>query len=369
VNTNVATIIVAFIGLAGTITAALIARPRDAPKPQPEPPSQAHPMVSPPEGGGYLPPPPPPPARTPLKISRSLWWGLAGIFLWLIPILGYIVTLPGLFTAIRDVRSPGTRRYAVAGLILCVTAFTLTIINSAAGAYLVANSISGKHAGPNPVPATSPSSSLSAPPSSSLSAPPDSSAPSRPPSTPGPGNANPGQIPFTPGALLPGSFTDSDGEHFTLSSAGPESCITRSQNATAQNILTQYQCVSQMAGSYVNDAGTILVSVEVMPLADESTAQQVDSAMAQAVDDGDLFSGDLGFWCPTSGTGAVCDSSYFSAATKEGEFTYSYRYFLNADAVWINLSQDTSPSAEDPLQAAADAAELAAGPENYSMQS
>jgi hypothetical protein len=70
-----------------------------------------------------------------LKTSRSLWWGLAGLVLWLLPILGYIVTLPGLFTAIRDIRSPGTRRYAMIGLVLCLLAFTLTIINSAIGAY------------------------------------------------------------------------------------------------------------------------------------------------------------------------------------------------------------------------------------------
>jgi hypothetical protein len=53
----------------------------------------------------------------------------------LIPILGYIAALPGLFIAIRDIRSPGTRRYAMIGLLICSLAFILTIINSAIGAY------------------------------------------------------------------------------------------------------------------------------------------------------------------------------------------------------------------------------------------
>ena len=70
-----------------------------------------------------------------VKISKSLWYGLAGIVLWVLPILGYLVTLPGLFAAIRDVRSPGTRRHARIGLALCVLALVLTIINSAIGAY------------------------------------------------------------------------------------------------------------------------------------------------------------------------------------------------------------------------------------------
>lgn len=254
---------------------------------------------------------------------------------------------------------------ALAGLI------TVVVISSNSG-----------NAGANPAPAISSNSAVSpasSAPSDSGSpsdanspsdsaVPSDSSAPSVLLSTPvsNPANASTDLTPFTASALLPSSFTDSDGDHFTLRSADQESCITRDQNSTAQNILTQYHCVSQMTGSYVNDAGTILVSVEVMPMADESTAQQVDSAVKQAVSDGDLYSGNLGFWCPMSGTGSVCDSGDFSAATKQGEFEYDYRYFIDADAVWINLSQDTSSSAEDPLQAAAKAAATAAGPENYS---
>ena len=198
--------------------------------------------------------------------------------------------------------------------------------------------------------------------------PPDTDSPTDPPSTPAPdpSSASPSPTPSTAPALLPSDFTDSDGESFTMVSTGPESCITKYQNATVQNILTQYNCVSQMVGSYVNDAGTILVSIQVMPMTDESTAQQVDSAMQQAAADGDLHSGDMGLWCPKSGTGSVCDSNYFSAATKEGWYGYTSQYFLDADAVWINLSQDTSSSAEDPLQAAAKAAVDTTQSQDYS---
>lgn len=231
---------------------------------------------------------------------------------------------------------------------------------------------SGGHAGANPAPATSTSLYSSAPPDSdspsAFYAPSYSNVPSQSPSTPvsNPDNESTDLTPFTASALLPSSFTDSDGEHFTWRATGPQACITKDQTDTAQNILTRYHCSRQMTGSYVDDAGTILVSVEVMPLADESTAQQVYSAVTQAVDDGDYHSGNLGFWCPKSGTGSVCDSSDFSAATMEGWITSSYRYFINADALWINLSQDRSSSAEEPLQAAAKAAVLAAGPKNYS---
>ena len=124
------TIVVGLIGSAATISAALIARAHAVTEPQLHtvwslPPGGQQPTVSP--GLRY---------QTPsIKTSRSLWWGLAGIFLWLLPILGYVVTLPGLFIAIRDVRSPGTRRYSLLGLVLCTLALALTIINSAVGAY------------------------------------------------------------------------------------------------------------------------------------------------------------------------------------------------------------------------------------------
>ena len=120
-----------------------------------------------------------------------------------------------------------------------------------------------------------------------------------------------------------------------------------------------------MAGTYTNDADTILVSVEVMPMAQESTARQVYYAVTRAVKDGQIYAGDLGFWCPRRGAGSVCDNSYFGAATRWFEFNYNYRYFVSADAVWINLSQDRSSRAEAPLRAAANAAVDAAGPENY----
>jgi len=208
----------------------------------------------------------------------------------------------------------------------------------------------------------------SAPPTYTYATPPDPTpSDSLPPATPSPSPASDPNskgtdlTPFTVGSLLPDSFTDSEGDNFTLVSSGPASCIESDQTSTVQGILNKYNCVSQMDGSYTNDAGTILVSVEVMPLSDTSAAQGAQDAIKQA----GFHAGDLGLWCPKSGTGSVCDSRNFYPATKYGYYGYSYRYFMNADAIWINLSQDTSSSAYAPLQAASKAALLAAGPQNY----
>jgi hypothetical protein len=129
-NSNAVTLLAAFIGLVGTICAAFITKPREPQRSQwpSQPwPSQSYPQPtwapSPANGG------------RPPKISVSLWLGLAGLLLWIIPILGYVDLLPGLFIAIRDLRSPGTRRYASGALILCIIAFAFTLINSAVGAY------------------------------------------------------------------------------------------------------------------------------------------------------------------------------------------------------------------------------------------
>ncbi len=147
-NTGAITLVVALLGFAGTIGAAFITRPREPLKSQqPSQPwpqqSQSRPQSYPqqtwqqPGAGntGHAPPVGQPGGVRPVKISVSLWLGVAGLILWIIPILGAIDLLPGLFIAIRDLRSPGTRRYALAGLVLCLIAFTLTVINSAIGAY------------------------------------------------------------------------------------------------------------------------------------------------------------------------------------------------------------------------------------------
>jgi hypothetical protein len=157
-NANVATIIAAIIGLISTVSTALITRPRTAPATpgaQPaRPPQPSQTTWQPPpsaragnwwqqSGSGSAPGAPQRPWAAPaasyataaVKISKSLWWGIAGLILWLIPILGYIATLTGLFIAIRDIRSPGLRRYAMAGLIICLIAFACTLVNSAIGAY------------------------------------------------------------------------------------------------------------------------------------------------------------------------------------------------------------------------------------------
>lgn len=210
-------------------------------------------------------------------------------------------------------------------------------------------------AGQSPNPAPSPS---------SPSPEPTTEQPSTPPSDPN--SADTDQTPFTADALLATEFTTSDGQHFTRKGAGPASCITSDQNDAVTNILTQYDCRRQINGTYTNDARTILVSVEVMPMTDESTAQQIVDAVKSEVHAGNVHAGDFGFWCPHSGIGSSVCHRDSSAATKLGAFNHSYRYFVNADAIWINLSDDTSSKFERQLTAAANAAVDEAGPDNYS---
>ena len=207
----------------------------------------------------------------------------------------------------------------------------------------------------NPSPADSPSSTSAEP-------------TTEPPSTPSsdPSSESTDQTPFTADALLPTEFT-ATGRHFTLGGSGAASCISRAQSDTVQNLLTRYHCIRQMSGTYTDEDGKMLVAVEVMPMTDESTAQQLFDAVKSAVHAHDIYSGNFGFWCPHSGTGSsACHSSRFSAAAKTGSFTHSYRYFVNADAVWTNLSSDTSSKYEKQLTAAAEAAIDNAGPDNYS---
>jgi hypothetical protein len=182
-----------------------------------------------------------------------------------------------------------------------------------------------------------------------------------------PNNVSTDLTPLTASALLPQTFTDSNGDTFTLQAGGPrQTCLSSDQTSTAQHILSQYGCTEEVTGSYTNENDVMLVSVNVFPLSSSSTAQQAYSAMEQAKDDGDLHAGDFGVWCPTSGTGAVCNNNGFSAATKEGSFDSDDRYVIVADALWINLSQDTSSTYEGDLSASATAAVTSAGPRNWS---
>ena len=64
----------------------------------------------------------------PQKSTASLVLGIVGCIAWLIPLIGFPVTIVGLILGIR-------RKYTV-GIILNVIGFSLTLVNSAVGAVL-----------------------------------------------------------------------------------------------------------------------------------------------------------------------------------------------------------------------------------------
>ena len=111
---------VAIIGGASTVTAALITRPKAAP-----------PTTN------MLGEPIDPHTGKPQRSSKALPFGIAGLVLWVIPLLGIFVILPGLWIGIHD--RPLGRKNATNGLVLSSVGLGLLVINSAWGAYLGAH--------------------------------------------------------------------------------------------------------------------------------------------------------------------------------------------------------------------------------------
>jgi hypothetical protein len=131
--TSVISLVAAVIGLATAIFSALAARPRSATQPQiaTQPQMPPQPQANASGSTSYIPAGAAAPA---LKISRSIWLGIAGLILvaaiWAVPLLCYCCVVPGIWVAIRDLRSPGTRRLAATGMVLCSSGFTLALTDS-----------------------------------------------------------------------------------------------------------------------------------------------------------------------------------------------------------------------------------------------
>jgi hypothetical protein len=69
------------------------------------------------------------------RYSRALWWGVGSIMAWVIPLFGFPVCAIGMVIAIRELTRGPRRRGTVPGLVLCCIFLVATIINSAIGAY------------------------------------------------------------------------------------------------------------------------------------------------------------------------------------------------------------------------------------------
>lgn len=145
-STNEVTILAALIGVAGSIGASLLTtylHPRKAPQMEDRTPPPQQTATRP--DGTYWPVQPdqgqitiaPPAQRASsagkLKISRSLWWGIAGCVCFAVFALAWGCALVGIFIAVRDIRSPGTRRLAWWGLIICALALVIAAANPHSG--------------------------------------------------------------------------------------------------------------------------------------------------------------------------------------------------------------------------------------------
>ncbi|MFJ2904182.1 hypothetical protein [Streptomyces sp. NPDC087212] len=169
------------------------------------------------------------------------------------------------------------------------------------------------------------------------------------------------RTPVSVAALLPDSFTDAKGVRYARNGGGVGTCGTFTTNVQATAVLARAGCSSDkvVTGTYVDADDRVLVSVEVLALADRDTAVAAH---------GRLEHDNTGGWryrCPTVGTGAgVCQrGEALSRATQNGYTGSKYRYLVSTLAVYIDLRQDAGGVAW--LTAAAYRACEVAGPANY----
>ena len=120
---NIVTIVAAVLGLAGTVFTAVYSN-RKARREE-HPPAPA-PAPLPADGPVAV------PAVT--RLSRSVWWGTAGIFLCAVPALGYIAAGAGLWYGVRDLSPARGRRRAGIGLALTAAALLFCLIVQAEAA-------------------------------------------------------------------------------------------------------------------------------------------------------------------------------------------------------------------------------------------
>ena len=69
-------------------------------------------------------------------VTASFVLGLVGIIAWFIPLIGFPVTIVGLVLSIKGrSKSPEKKSLATAAMVLNIIFLSLTLINSAIGAY------------------------------------------------------------------------------------------------------------------------------------------------------------------------------------------------------------------------------------------
>ena len=176
-------------------------------------------------------------------------------------------------------------------------------------------------------------------------------------------------IPFTATALLPQHFQDSKNIEYELKASSVEGCVNSAMSSNVAAALATDGCAEEMTGAYTVDSPTvdsgddILVSVQVFAFKDAATAEDFYNGFPAAGFSSGTW--DFGIWCPTSGDGAnPCSASAdYADAAKSEVLSRSYRYVIEATALYSEITTDTTYAAW--TEAAANAGAGAAGPANY----
>lgn len=177
--------------------------------------------------------------------------------------------------------------------------------------------------------------------------------------------------PFTSAALLPKTFRDTKEVEYEFKSASTEGCVNNVMSSNVAAALSQDGCTEELAGAYTVDSPTvdstddILVSVQIFAFKDTATAK----AFAAEFPDSAAGKWDFGIWCATSGDGAnPCSASAdYADAAKSEVVDQSYRYVVEATALYSEMTSDTTYAAWTEA-AATEAAEIS-GPTNYAATS
>lgn len=189
-------------------------------------------------------------------------------------------------------------------------------------------------------------------------------APSAPTFDPGSlDQASTDQTPFTEAALLAPNFTDSEGVYYSLVASGGQACTNPNMTSNIRFLLSSSGCQTVMTGDYLEDGGNIadskdvLVSVQVFPFDNASTAQQISNDLTTT------NSGSFGIFCPINGPGSNdCGAGYQSARIAQFWLIY-HRYLVEATALYTNLTPNSE--IQPWLDAAARRATNVCGPGNY----
>lgn len=164
--------------------------------------------------------------------------------------------------------------------------------------------------------------------------------------------------PQTPGAMLPDSFTDSDGRTYNLMGSSSHACANSYESETVSNILSSNHCSVLITGAYVSTSGNILVSANIVVLPNANIATSVGNQLATSAN-----TGDLGWHCPKSGAGSgVCDNQIPTRATMQGWHTKLGRYVLWTDAIYVD---ETTSGDDTALNNGSKKASLVIGPDHY----